>query len=61
MLTGIISFTACKKCTTCTVTIGGMSSTGSEVCGKTADINAAKDAAKASVAPYGGTFTCVDK
>ena len=54
----MVALPSCKKCVTCTVTLGGISSVSPEVCGKKSEIDAAEKNCNTSAQTVGGTCNC---
>jgi len=54
----MVSLPSCKKCVTCTVTLGGVATVSPEVCGKKSDIDATEANCKNSAQAVGGTCNC---
>jgi hypothetical protein len=49
---------SCKKCTTCTVSMAGISASSGETCGKKKDIDAAEKKCKDDAAAIGANCAC---
>lgn len=56
-----LSFTSCKKCTTCEVAHGGTTTKGDEYCGSGDDVDEYEAKTKAEAIAMGGTATCTRK
>ena len=56
-----LSFTSCKKCTTCDITWGGTTTKGTEYCASKADVEKYESDTKAAATSIGGTADCTRK
>ena len=54
----VMSLPSCKKCSTCKLTVAGITTTQPEVCGKKSEVTEYEDACKASAALVAGSCTC---
>lgn len=56
-----LSFTSCKKCSTCTYTAGGQTVTSPEVCGSSSEIDDYESQQEAAATAAGAQVNCVRK
>ncbi len=54
----VMTLPSCKKCSTCKIVAGGITTTQPELCGKKDEIKAYEDTCAAGALLVGGSCTC---
>ncbi len=54
----VMTLPSCKKCSTCSWTLGGVKTELGEACGKKSEVEEFEDACKATATLFSGTCNC---